>query len=93
MGRPQAEGVIMAEQEGTPKRLMSRRQFMTLAGAGAVVGAVLLFATRNKGISGLLKTGSAAPTNQATAGKYITTRSQTNALTSQSFLSRLFGGK
>ncbi len=83
----------MAEQEGTPKRLMSRRQFMTLAGAGAVVGAFLLFATRNKGISGLLRTNSGSQTNQATAGKFITTRSQTGALTSQSFFSRIFGGK
>ncbi len=83
----------MAEQEGTPKRLMSRRQFMTLAGAGAVVGAVLLFATRNKGISGLLKTGSGSQTNQATAGKFITTRTQTGGSSTQSFFARIFGGK
>lgn len=91
----------MANQEGTGKRGISRRQFLTLAGAGAVVGAVLLFATRNKGISGLLKATSgnqAARVNQATAGKRITTRSQVSSsqvspLTSQSFFSRLFGGK
>lgn len=84
----------MANQEGTPKRGISRRQFLTLAGAGAVVGAVVLFATRNKGISGLLKTTQGATkTNQATAGKYITTRTTASPLTSQSFFQRLFGGK
>ena len=86
----------MADHEGKGKRGISRRQFLTLAGAGAVVGAVVLFATRNKGISGLLKATSgnqAAQTNRATSGKYITSRSQVSPLTSQSFFSRLFGGK
>ncbi len=83
----------MAEQQGTPKRLYSRRQFLSLAGAGAMVGAVILLATRNKGLSGLLKTGSGTQANQATAGKFITTRTATSPLTSQSFFQRLFGGK
>ena len=87
----------MADQEGTRKRVISRRQFLTLAGAGAVVGAVVLFATRNKGISGLLKTASGnqtAQANRATSGKYITpTKTSVSPLTSQSFFSRLFGGK
>lgn len=82
----------MANQEGGQKRVISRRQFLTLAGAGAVVGAVLLFATRNKGVSGLLKT-SGSQTNQATAGKYVTTRTASSPLTSPSFFSKLFGGK
>ena len=86
----------MANQEGTRKRVISRRQFLTLAGAGAVVGAVVLFATRNKGISGLLKTASGNQTaqpNRATSVKYITTKTSVSPLTSQSFFSRLFGGK
>ncbi len=83
----------MATPEAPQKRLYSRRQFLTLAGAGAVVGAVVLFATRNKGISGLLKTSSTAPTNRATAGKLVTTRVSPSPLTSQSFFQRLFGGK
>lgn len=83
----------MADQEGSPKRLISRRQFITLAGAGAVVGAVILFATRNKGISGLLKNTTGAQTNRATAGKYITSRAQVSPLTSQTFFQRLFGGR
>ncbi len=83
----------MAGQEGAPKRLISRRQFLTLAGAGAVVGAVLLFATKNKGISGLLKTGTNSQQTQATAGKFISSRTANSPLTSQSFFSKLFGGK
>ncbi len=89
----------MANPEGTQKKGISRRQFITLAGAGAVVGAVVLLATRNKGISGLFKstTGSqnatGSQTNRATAGKYITTRPQSTTLSTQSFFSRLFGGK
>ncbi len=86
----------MADQQGTPKRVLSRRQFLTLAGAGAVVGAVILFATHNKGISGILKSAqgpqSSSP-NQATAGKYIMARTPNSPLTSQSFFSKLFGGK
>jgi len=83
----------MADQVGAPKRLISRRQFLTLAGAGAVVGAVLLFATKNKGISGLLKTNAGTQQSQATTGKFITTRTASSPLTSQSFFSKLFGGK
>lgn len=83
----------MAAPEGPQKRLYSRRQFLTLAGAGAVVGAFVLFATKNKGISGLLKTNSGTQTNQATAGKFVTTRASPPPLTSQSFFQRLFGGK
>lgn len=82
----------MAGQEAPQKRLYSRRQFLTLAGAGAVVGAVILFATKNKGISGLLKTSSTQP-NQATAGRYVSTQQMTGALSSQSFFQKLFGGK
>ena len=83
----------MANVQGTQKRVLSRRQFLTLAGAGAVVGAVILFATHNKGISGLLKTSTGSQTNQATAGKYISARTPNTPLTSQSFFSKLFGGK
>jgi hypothetical protein len=83
----------MAVPIGPQKRLLSRRQFLTLAGAGAVVGAFILFATKNKGISGLLKTNAGTQTNQATAGKFVTTRTATSPLTSQSFFQRLFGGK
>lgn len=83
----------MADQQGTQKRVISRRQFLTLAGAGAVVGAVILFATRNKGISGLLRGVTGSQANQATAGKYIMARTPNTPVTSQSFFSRLFGGK
>lgn len=83
----------MAEQQGTQKRGISRRQFLTLAGAGAVVGAVVLFATQNKGISGLVKGVTGSQTNQATAGKYIMARTPNTPVTSQSFFSRLFGGR
>lgn len=83
----------MATQQGTPRRGISRRQFLTLAGAGAIVGAVILAATQNKGLQGLLKAASTNRTNQAnqaTAGKYITT-SATPA--GPSILQKLFGGK
>jgi hypothetical protein len=83
----------MAVQERPQKRLYSRRQFLTLAGAGAVVGAFILLATKNKGISGLLKTNSGTQAGQATTGKYITTRAAGSPLTSQSFFQKLFGGK
>ncbi len=83
----------MAEQQGPQKRGISRRQFLTLAGAGAMVGAVILLATRNKGVSGLLRGATGSQTNQATAGKYIMARTPNTPVTSQSFFSRLFGGK
>ena len=82
----------MADQEGTEKRGLSRRQFLTLAGAGAVVGAFILLATRNKGLSGILKTSAGSQVSQATAGKRISTRSTSSSLLSTSFLQRLFGG-
>lgn len=83
----------MADSEGTQKRTFSRRQFVTLAGAGAVVGALVLYATKNKGLSGILKTAGSSQTNQATAGKVITTRGSTSPLNGTSFLQRLFGGR
>ncbi len=83
----------MANAEGAQKKGISRRQFITLAGAGAVVGAVILLATRNKGISGLLKGVTGTQANQATAGKYIMARTPNTPVTSQSFFSKLFGGK
>lgn len=89
--REAAEGDTMAEQEGTADRGMSRRKFLTLAGAGAVFGALVIAATRQKGVQGLLKATSAtrAP-NQATAGKTIQTSTQTAGPT---FLQKLLGGK
>ncbi len=83
----------MAAPEAPQKRLYSRRQFLTLAGAGAVVGAFILFATRNKGISGLLKTNSGTQTTQVAPGRFASTRQATGAVSSQSFFQKLFGGK
>ncbi|HYM38923.1 MAG TPA: twin-arginine translocation signal domain-containing protein [Thermoplasmata archaeon] len=80
----------MATEADTKGRGISRRQFLTLAGAGAVVGAVILAATRQKGIQGLLKSATGSQTSQATAGKIIRTPSQP---TGPSFLQRLLGGK
>jgi hypothetical protein len=84
------KGIQMATQDGMRGRGISRRQFLTLAGAGAIVGAFILAATQKKGVQGLLKAASAPRTNQATAGKYITTAATP---ASPSLLQRLFGGK
>ncbi len=80
----------MATDAVTKGRGLSRRQFLTLAGAGAVVGALIIAATRNKGLSSLLKAPASAQTNQATAGKFIRTASQP---ATPSLLQRLLGGK
>ncbi len=81
----------MADQEGNRGLQMSRRRFLTLAGMGAVFGAVVIAATRNKGVQNLLKTTSTnRTTNPATAGKRITTAVQP---ATPSLLQRLLGGK
>lgn len=83
----------MATQEGAPRPGISRRKFLTLAGAGAIVGAVVLAAAQKKSLQGLVKAATTNRTNQpnqATAGKYITT-SATPA--GPSILQRIFGGK
>jgi len=81
----------MAAQEGKSGREMSRRKFLTLAGAGAVFGALILASTRQKGVQGILKaTSSNRTANQATAGKVIMTSAQPAGPT---FLQRLLGGK
>lgn len=70
---------------------MSRRKFLTLAGAGAVFGALVIAATRQKGVQGLLKATSINKTpGQATAGKTIMTSAQPAGPT---FLQKLLGGK
>ncbi len=80
----------MATEPGAPHRSMSRRQFLTLAGAGALVGALILAATRGKGVQGLVKSVTNAPVNRATAGKVV----QTNApAAGPSLLTKLLGGK
>lgn len=81
----------MAAQEGTTNRGMSRRKFLTLAGAGAVFGALVIAATRQGGVQSLLKATSTNRTqNQATAGKTIRTSAQPAGPT---FLQKLLGGK
>lgn len=80
----------MATQDGVRGRVISRRQFLTLAGAGAIVGAFILAATQKKGVQGLLKAATAPQTNRATEGKYITT---TATPPGPSVFQRLFGGK
>lgn len=70
---------------------MSRRKFLTLAGAGAVFGALIVAATRQKGVQGLLKATSTNKTqSQATAGKTIMTSTQPAGPT---LLQKLLGGK
>lgn len=88
----------MAEDQTRNGRTFSRRQFLTLAGVGAAVGAVVLMATSQKGVRGLLNTatkpgttsGTATGTNVATAGKFIRSGPQ---LTGTSWLQRLLSGK
>ncbi len=80
----------MTGEEGSKGRGISRRQFLTLAGVGAVVGAVIVAATRQSGLQGLLKSASGSQANQATAGKIIRTTSQP---TGPSLVQRLLGGK
>ncbi len=80
----------MDSQEAAPKRGFSRRQFLTLAGAGAMFGALIVAATRNKGVSGLLKATQGTQVNQATAGKRITAAAQPS---SPSLLQRILSGK
>ena len=81
----------MATEGDATHRGMSRRKFLTLAGAGAMFGALVIAATRQKGVQGLLKTASAPrPQNQATAGKTILTPAQPAG---PSLLQRLLGGK
>ncbi len=81
----------MATPEGSANRGMSRRKFLTLAGAGAVFGALVIAATRQKGVQSLLKASSTNRVqNQATAGKTIMTTAQPAGPT---FLQKLLGGK
>ncbi len=88
----------MADGEAPKRRSFSRREFLTLAGVGAVVGAVVVLATRQSGIRGLVgsvtnpRTNSTprTGTNAATAGKFIQAGPQ---LPQTSWLQRILGGK
>ena len=81
----------MAGADASTNRGMSRRRFLTLAGAGAVFGALVIAATRQKGVQTLLKATSTNRTQtQATAGKTILTAAQPSGPT---FLQKLLGGK
>lgn len=88
----------MAENQPQQRRTFSRREFLTLAGAGAAVGAFILMATQKNGIRGLLNSatnprtnsGTSTGTNAATTGKFIRTGPQ---LTGTTWLQRLLGGK
>ncbi len=88
----------MADGETPKRRSFSRREFLTLAGVGAVVGAVVVLATRQSGIRGLVNSvanprtsqKATAGTNAATAGKFIQSGSP---LTQTSWLQRILGGK
>ncbi len=81
----------MVEPQRPTNRGMSRRRFLTLAGAGAVFGALVIAATRQKGVQSLLKATSTNRTqNPATAGKTIMTATQPAGPT---FLQKLLGGK
>ena len=82
----------MADRLEWKGRSFSRRQFLTLAGIGAVVGAFILAATKKNGIGGLLKSTSGGQTqsNPATAGKFIQTSAQPAG---PSWFERFLGGK
>ncbi len=88
----------MAEDPPRRGRSFSRREFLTLAGAGAVVGAFILVATQQKGIRGFLNSATnprttartSTGTNVATAGKFIQAGPQLN---STSWVQRLLGGR
>ena len=88
----------MADLETPKRRSFSRREFLTLAGVGAVVGAFVVMATRQQGIRGLVNsvtnprttTKTSSGTNPATAGKFIQAGPQ---LSQTMWLQRLLGGK
>lgn len=64
----------MAGQEGSRGSEMSRRKFLTLAGVGAVFGALVYATMRQGGVQNVIKTASTnLSPNKATAGKRITT--------------------
>jgi uncharacterized membrane protein len=86
------EGNEVTDQGAWKGRNFSRREFLTLAGAGAVVGAVIIATMRKSGVRGLLKsvTSNQTQTNPATAGKFIQTGAQA---TGPSWFQRLLGGK
>ena len=82
----------MADEQRGKGRAFSRREFLTLAGVGAVVGAVVLATMRKSGLSGILKSTSSVrtPSNPATAGKFIRTSAPPAG---PSWFQRLLGGK
>ncbi|HII39908.1 MAG TPA: hypothetical protein HA326_01670 [Thermoplasmata archaeon] len=83
----------MTADVGATDRGMSRRKFLTLAGAGAVFGALVIAATRQKGVQGILKaTSTNRTTNQATAGKTIMTSGSAQPA-GPTFLQKLLSGK
>lgn len=90
MKATEQEGIQLATAPETDEKGISRRKFLTLAGIGAVVGAVVVMATRQKGVQGLLKSVSGTQVNQATQGKVIRTAAPPAA---PSILQKILGGK
>ena len=68
---------------------MSRRQFLTIAGAAAALGAVIFAASRSKAGQSLLKPAQPSQPQQA-QGPYVKAASEA---TTTSWLSKLLGGK
>ncbi|MEK6988314.1 MAG: twin-arginine translocation signal domain-containing protein [Candidatus Thermoplasmatota archaeon] len=77
----------MAEETGEGKRGLNRRQFLTITGAAAALGAVIFASSRSKATQSLLK-----PTQQAQQiqGRYVKVPGK---VTTTSWLSKLLGGK
>ena len=79
----------MREDRGEGRRGLSRRQFLTIAGAAAALGAVVFAASRSKAGQRLLKPAQPSQPHQAQE-PYVRVASQ---VTTTSWLSKLFRGK
>lgn len=83
----------MAEEAGEGKRGLSRRQFLTITGAAAALGAVIFATSRSKAAQNLLKPAQ-QPQPQQVQGRYVKVPGRvTTTSTTTSWLSQLLGGK
>lgn len=79
----------MSEETGEGKRGLNRRQFLTITGAAAALGAVIFATSRSKASQNLLKPAQQSQPQQV-QGRYVKVPSQ---VTTTSWLSKLLGGK
>lgn len=79
----------MPEAREERGRGLSRRQFLTIAGAAAALGAVVFAASRSKAGQSLLKPAQPSQPQQ-TQGPYVKAPGQ---VTTTSWLSKLLGGR